>query len=137
MFFTSSHFFAKYIALKSMLHSHDSLQNVIHVISMFFANRATSETISFLRLRKKKIGRGNAQLLGGLAQRAGETPHVSQETPHEPQERHQVPQGEVHVPYSGEILAKSRAAFLAAGFVMALRNVPDLFHTVATCTMKV
>jgi hypothetical protein len=67
----------------------------------------------------------------------GETPHVPQETPHEPQEKRQVPQGEVHVPYRGEILAKYRAAFLAASFVSALRNVSNLFHTVAACGTKV
>jgi hypothetical protein len=38
---------------------------------------------------------------------------------------------------SGEISAKSRAAFLAAAFVSALSNVPDLFYTVAACMMKV
>jgi hypothetical protein len=63
-------------------------------------------------------------------------PHDPKETPHEPQARRQVPQGEDHV-YSGEVLAKSRAAFLAAAFVSALRNVPDLFQTVAAFTMKV
>jgi hypothetical protein len=54
--------------------------------------------ISFLRLRKReKIGLGDAQLLGGLAQRARGGAHVPRETPHEPLVKRQVAQGEVHV----------------------------------------
>jgi hypothetical protein len=70
-------------------------------------------------------------------QGTGETPYVPHETPHELQETSQVPQGEVHVPHRGELFAKSRAAFLAAGFVSALRSVGDSFHTLAACATKV
>jgi hypothetical protein len=62
-----------------------------------------------------------------------ETPHVPQETPHEPQETNKVPQEVVHVHHSGEIFAKSRAAFLAANLVRALRSIADLFHTLTAC----
>jgi hypothetical protein len=67
----------------------------------------------------------------------GETPYVPHETPHELQETTYVLQGVAHVPHRGELFAKSRAAFLAAGFVTALRSAADSFHTLITCATKV
>jgi hypothetical protein len=78
-----------------------------------------------------------AQQAVDLPNKREETPHVPQETPLEPQETNQVPQEVVHVHHSGDIFAKSRAAFLAADLVSALRSIADSFHTLASCATKV